>query len=528
MGCAQILIHKFFTNFQSRMVFKGPKKMQSGPVTSTLPALDASPKEPSPLETSKDWVFSNQKPDETQNSETPTQKEPHLGKTKDNQKSQQKGVEDQKPTSEMPVTRITRGMQRQEQDDFIRALEESKKNLTRAEREEVSRQERAAKEKAKRSKERAKKIQATKDANKEAKEALKVEQKMKSIKSSAQKPGGVRLSSPPQALHHPYSGGEKRDLPHRRERSRSPPKSNGSKYPPLSQTLQTPRLFTAKNGPEPKKILPKTPQITTEITPPKPKIPPRNQGDQFLEILSAISPQVKPANPVQPQPQKVQSQPPKPTPSVPLGLFPTQPPPEQTPIQNPQVESTPDAKTADWFCTSCNHRNWIFQTSCFQCFTPKPPVISAADVHAVLGHFQNGPIAPTPRHTSPTPRHSSPTPRYHSPPAFPNHGNHTQVQAPHSQNQMVFEHNTQQEHPHSRHEIQPGDWICPNCQENNFAFRSQCFSCHCPKDQEFHQNVDDLYQLNDERKYLHQAGGTIGRPIYSSEYQNRQFRYRFF
>ena len=30
-----------------------------------------------------------------------------------------------------------------------------------------------------------------------------------------------------------------------------------------------------------------------------------------------------------------------------------------------------------------------------------------------------------------------------------------------------------------------GDWICPNCSNNNFAFRENCNRCHLPKQRAF-------------------------------------------
>lgn len=34
------------------------------------------------------------------------------------------------------------------------------------------------------------------------------------------------------------------------------------------------------------------------------------------------------------------------------------------------------------------------------------------------------------------------------------------------------------------HRYRPGDWICHNCNNVNFAFRSQCNRCHILKNEE--------------------------------------------
>ena len=43
-----------------------------------------------------------------------------------------------------------------------------------------------------------------------------------------------------------------------------------------------------------------------------------------------------------------------------------------------------------------------------------------------------------------------------------------------------------------------GDWICPNCQNLNFAFRIICNRCHIPKNEnEKNKNVDSTNNNNE-------------------------------
>jgi hypothetical protein len=40
----------------------------------------------------------------------------------------------------------------------------------------------------------------------------------------------------------------------------------------------------------------------------------------------------------------------------------------------------------------------------------------------------------------------------------------------------------------------PGDWICNNCQNLNFSFRTNCNRCHMPKSE--NQKLNQNFQMN--------------------------------
>ena len=40
----------------------------------------------------------------------------------------------------------------------------------------------------------------------------------------------------------------------------------------------------------------------------------------------------------------------------------------------------------------------------------------------------------------------------------------------------------------------PGDWICNNCQNLNFSFRTNCNRCHMPKSE--NQKSNQNFQMN--------------------------------
>ncbi|KAF9194458.1 hypothetical protein BGZ51_009538 [Haplosporangium sp. Z 767] len=95
--------------------------------------------------------------------------------------------------------------------------------------------------------------------------------------------------------------------------------------------------------------------------------------------------------------------------------------------------------SGDWICTnaSCSFHNYASRSHCLKCSTARPGVSGG-------GYGNGGPVA--------SPHHHSHHSHHHHPYASGGGGGHS----------ITF---------------RPGDWMCPNCNFQNFASRTQCFKC---------------------------------------------------
>lgn len=142
-----------------------------------------------------------------------------------------------------------------------------------------------------------------------------------------------------------------------------------------------------------------------------------------------------------------------------------------------------DFRQGDWVCAHCGNHNYAKREVCNKCSAPRLPLGHPGD----FGKGCGGPIdpygcwggrglgGPTPRfgpYSRPGPQMlgglGGPTPRF-GPYSQPG----PQIYLPGKA---------------GGGQLRPGDWICPGCQNHNYASRTECNKCGQPKSQQVPPN----------------------------------------
>ncbi|XP_061362920.1 ranBP2-type zinc finger protein At1g67325-like [Gastrolobium bilobum] len=172
-------------------------------------------------------------------------------------------------------------------------------------------------------------------------------------------------------------------------------------------------------------------------------------------------------------------------------------------------------KDGDWTCPNCGNLNFSFRTVCNRghCGAPRPSVIPPAQVTSPYGnshpHFYYGGVGVPPPPYGVSSRFGSPMPHsgvqydyglytrprvpYSPVPSFPpgSFGGVTYsprprinpygygFQSPPWDTGLVVDNFASRKRRGGPDGLSEGDWICPKCENVNFAFRTTCNMKHC-------------------------------------------------
>jgi len=124
-----------------------------------------------------------------------------------------------------------------------------------------------------------------------------------------------------------------------------------------------------------------------------------------------------------------------------------------------------DMRTGDWTCMNCLAMCYANRSTCFRCETPRPPqdAASTASTSTLTMSPQRGSENP---YGGSIQQYPYAYPVGYNPYSYYNP--YYQVMSP----GVVYQQYRQQSY---------GDWICPKCNQSNFARRTECFKCKAPR-----------------------------------------------
>jgi len=136
-------------------------------------------------------------------------------------------------------------------------------------------------------------------------------------------------------------------------------------------------------------------------------------------------------------------------------------------------------KTGDWDCPQCNALNFASRNECHKCkcykSKAKPVEKKKGDWNCSCGELNFATRTNCRKCDSPKPQNS---------------GGFLNWILGSSNNQPIQQNQTKK--PVDLTTLKPGDWLCDQCQTNNFGTRVVCFSCGKNKDKQTEEKEDEL------------------------------------